>query len=48
MFLQEYYDAGIFPQRNGGSLKEGFHWKKITESERKTLGEIIKNKEIIR
>lgn len=40
-FLKEDFDAGIFPQMNSKELKDGFHWRKLTEDEKKQLAEII-------
>lgn len=42
-YIQEYLDAGIFPQKAGKDLKNGLIWKKITEQERKNIQEILVN-----
>ena len=39
--LKLYEKAGIFPQKIGEDLKEGFVWKKLSSEERKKLKEII-------
>jgi hypothetical protein len=40
-FLQEYYDVGIFPQKNSKNLKDGFHWRKMTDEEKQELKDIL-------
>lgn len=40
-FVQEYLDAGIFPQMKGSNLRDGFIWKKITPSERVDIQKIL-------
>lgn len=40
-FLQEDYDAGIFPQQNSENLKEGFYWRKLTDDEKIQLKNIL-------
>lgn len=41
-FLWECYDAGIFPQPNSSNIKDGFHWRKLTASEKNQLKKILK------
>lgn len=40
--LQEFEDLGIFPQKIGEKLDDGFEWKKLNKEELKNLREIIK------
>ena len=40
--LLEYKQAGIFPQKIGSSLADGFFWKKMTAEQQKELDAIIK------
>ena len=40
-YIQEYYDAGIFPQLNGNGLKSGFVWKKLNREEMMHLNQIL-------
>lgn len=42
-FLQEDFDAGIFPQLKGKTLKDGFIWRKITDDEKKEIQVILKD-----
>lgn len=39
--LKTYQVAGVFPQKIGKNIKEGFVWKKLSPEERKKLKEII-------
>ncbi|MDR2206632.1 MAG: hypothetical protein LBE36_10830 [Flavobacteriaceae bacterium] len=41
-FLKEYLDAGIFPQKNSENLKDGFRWRKLSDSEKKELQKIMR------
>lgn len=40
-FLKEDLDAGIFPQLKTQSLKDGFIWKKMDESEKTQLQQLL-------
>lgn len=42
-FIQEDLDAGIFPQLQGKTLKEGFVWRKISVEEKQKLIIILKD-----
>lgn len=39
--LEEFYKLGIFPQKIGGNLDQGFVWKKLNFQEKKHLKSII-------
>ena len=45
-FLYQYLETGIFPQKIGKDLKDGFVWRKLTEKEKIKLQEIVKTFEI--
>ena len=40
-FIQEDLDAGIFPQLKGKTLKDGFVWRPLTDSEKMQLQKIL-------
>ncbi|MCT6745217.1 hypothetical protein N4Q47_04775 [Riemerella anatipestifer] len=40
-FLELYLEAGIFPQKIGSDLKEGFVWKKLSNEDKKQLQRIV-------
>ncbi|MCW0485872.1 LIC_10190 family membrane protein [Riemerella anatipestifer] len=40
-FLELYLEAGIFPQKIGSNLKEGFVWKKLSNKDREQLQQIV-------
>ena len=40
-FLKEDLEAGIFPQLNSKELKSGFHWRKLSQSEKTQLKIIV-------
>ncbi len=40
-FLQKYLEAGIFPQLQGKTLKEGFIWRKMSAAEKIELQKVI-------
>ncbi len=41
-FIKEDLEAGIFPEQNSKNLKDGYHWRKISEAEKQKLREILK------
>lgn len=45
-YLHQYLDAGIFPQKIGKDLKEGFINKKLTDKEKYMLKKIIETKDV--
>jgi len=40
-FLQENFDAGIFPQQNSENIKDGYYWRKMNDKEKKQLKNIL-------
>ncbi len=42
-YVQQYLDIGIFPQKIGEDLKEGFTWRKLTDVEKIKLTKILKD-----
>ena len=40
-FIQEDLDAGIFPQLKGKSLRDGFIWRYLTETEKIQVQKIL-------
>ncbi len=40
-FMKKYYEAGIFPQKIGSNLSDGFYWRKLSAEEKSQLREII-------
>lgn len=45
-FIRKYYEAGIFPQLKGTTLKDGFIWKRLSETDRQNLAKIIREMEL--
>lgn len=39
--VKKYFEVGIFPQKIGENLKDGFTWKKLSPEEKEKLKEII-------
>ena len=44
-FLYQYQEVGIFPQKIGPDLKDGFTWRKLTNDEKKKLKIILEELE---
>lgn len=42
-FLKEDLEAGIFPEQNSKNPKDGYHWRKISEEEKRLLQKILKD-----
>jgi len=41
-FLQEDFDARIFPQQNSENIKDGYHWRKMNDEEKQQIKNILK------
>ena len=42
-FVEDYIKAGIFPQKMGSDVKDGFIWRKTSPEEQKKLKEIMED-----